>query len=307
MGKTKITKVYYYQISPKNELSISDKEAFLKKFDESFFNDKEKVFKKVAQSEGSVNLFDVHIDKTQNRYVMGTFVYNQNSNVPPIYDDKTKKPAKIKIGEYEGLGYDSSFLYDKTTRILALENKMPGTTPKSVMDFCYKNFDIEPVKLRDVVLPDEYKNFMNATDYTRIDLDLAIPDNHVGVLKPEEETADNLLSVMQELEGMNTRFSISNGRKNKKKKLSLEGVRQLAQWFYKNNKENGVANKIQITGYDVDSGSNRVFDLISKRLITTLEITKHRTIGNFQILSKYAQLKADFNLNKEKLEKLQIK
>lgn len=253
-------------------------------------------------SDGHINIHD--ITEKQNRYVLGTFVYNQTSNIPPSYDPKNNKPSKLKIGDFDGLGYDSSFIYDRKTRILGLESKKPGTSPRSVIEFIERNFEMPDITVKDVVLPDEYTKFLNSTEYTRLELDLAIPNNDMGILKPKEKSAKRLLQVMQDLKGMNAKIAISNGR-SRKNKLSLKDVRQIAQWFYNSDKGEDIAKNLRVTGIDVDSDKTHIFDLISNRLITKLTISKFRTIGNFQIKHKYTQLEGDFLSYREQLELLQ--
>lgn len=297
----KITNVYYYQIAPAVEnLKQEEKDEILKESDKEIFNRKEG-FEQVLHSDGHINIH--HIKENYGRYILGTFVYNQTSNIPPSYDSQNNKPSELKIGNYDGLGYDSSFIYDRRTRILGLESKKPGTSPSSVIDFFEKNFQMPDVTLKDVVLPDEYTKFLNSSDYTKLELDLAIPDNDMGILKPEEKSAKRLLKVMQDLKGMNAKITISNGR-SRKNKLSLKDVRQITQWFYKSEKGEDVAKNMRVTGIDVDSNKTHIFDLVSNRLITKLTISKFRTIGNFQIKQKYKQLEGDFLHYREQLELL---
>jgi len=303
MADTKTTNVYYYQIFPLDEsLKPEEKDEILKLTDNAIFSDKDD-FNRVLHSDGYINIHDLKTE--HNRYVLGTFVYNQTSNIPPSYDSLKNKPSKLKIGNFDGLGYDSSFIYDKKTRILGLESKKPGTSPKSVLEFLSRNFELPEITLKDVVLPDEYAKFLNSNEYTRVELDLAIPNNDMGILKPQEKNAKRLLQVMQDLKGMNAKIVISNGR-SRKQKLSLKDVRQLAQWFYKTDKGEDVAKNLRVTGVDVDSDRTHIFDLISNRLITKLTINKTRTIGNFQIKSKYTQLEGDFLAYREQLELLQL-
>lgn len=303
MADTKTTNVYYYQIFTNDEgLKPEEKDQLLKLSDKSIFN-REDDFKKILHSDGHINIHD--IKENHNRYVLGTFVYNQTSNIPPSYDAQSNKPSKLKIGDFDGLGYDSSFIYDRKTRILGLESKKPGSSPKSVLDFLIKNFELPDIKFKDVVLPDEYSKFLNSSEYSRVELDLAIPNNDMGILKPKEKNAKRLLELMQDLKGMNAKVVISNGR-SRKRKLSLKDVRQLAQWFYKNDKGEDVAKNLRVTGVDVDSDRTHIFDLVSNRLITKLTINKTRTIGNFQLKSKYTQLEGDFLGYREQLELLQL-
>lgn len=302
MSDLKTTNVYYYQLFLNDEsLKIEEKEKFLKICDKNILKKKDSYIK-IEHSDGYVNLYD--FEERHKRYVLGTFVYNQTTNIPPSFNEVENKPTELKIGKFDGLGFDSSFIYDRKTRIIGLESKKPGTSQKSVEDFLTKNFEIPDCHFKFVVLPDEYTKFLNSNDYSRLEIDLAIPNNDMGILKPSEKNANNLLQLMQDLKGSSAKLIISNGR-SKKKSLSLENVRQLAQWFYKNEKKDNLVQNLRITGVDIDTENNHIFDLISNRLITKLNITKTRTIGNFQIKSKYDQLEGDFLANREELEKLQ--
>lgn len=302
MSDVKTTNVYYYQLFLNDEsLKSDEKIKFLKICDSNILQKKESYIK-IDHSDGNVNLYD--FEERHKRYVLGTFVYNQTTNIPPSFNEAENKPTELKIGKFDGLGFDSSFIYDRKTRIIGLESKKPGTSQKSVEDFLTKNFDMPNFHFKFVVLPDEYNKFLNSNEYSRLEIDLAIPNNDMGILKPSEKNANNLLQLMQDLKGSSAKIIISNGR-SKKKTLSLENVRQLAQWFYKNEKRENLVQNLRVTGVDIDSENNHIFDLISNRLITKINITKTRTIGNFQIKSKYDQLEGDFLANREELEKLQ--
>lgn len=303
MADTKTTNVYYYQLFSSDEnLKPEEKDALLTTVDTTIFKEKDG-FAKVLHSDGHVNIHDIEVE--HHRYVFGTFVYNQTSNIPPSYDASKNQPAQLQIGDFAGLGYDSSFIYDRKTRILGLESKKPGATPKSVLEFLAKNFKLSDITFKDVVLPDEYAKFLNASEYTRVVLDLAIPNNAMGIVHPKEKNAERLLEVMQDLKGMNAKIVISNGR-SKKNKLLAKQVRQLVQWFYKTDNGEDVAKNIRVTGVDVDSEQTHVFNLVSNRLVTTLTINKTRIIGHFQIKSKYTQLKGNFLAYREQLELLQL-
>lgn len=302
MKDTKTTNVYYHQLLPiDDQLEEDIKKQIFHNCDREIFIEKDKYFK-IDHSDGNINLYD--LTERHNRYVFGTFVYNQTTNIPPVYNESENKPTQLKIGAFDGLGFDSSFIYDRKTRILGLESKKPGTSLNSVTEFLKKNFNVLDLDFKTVVLPDEYKKFLNSTDYKRIELDLAIPNNDMGILKPSEKNALNLLDLMQDLKGASAKIIISNGR-HRKKSLSEQAVRQLAQWFKKNDKGEEIAKNFRVTGADVDSENNHIFDLISNRLITGLTVNKTRTIGNFQIKSKYDQLEGDFLRYREQLELLQ--
>lgn len=302
MSEIKYTNVYYYQLFPTVEnLNPEEKDIFFKNCDKNIFAKKES-FVRIQHSDGYVNIFN--LEERHNRYILGTFVYNQTTNIPPSFNDIENKPSKLKIGKFDGLGFDSSFIYDRKTRIIGLESKKPGTSQKSVEDFIMKNFDLQNCHFKFVVLPNEYSKFLNSNKYTRLEIDLAIPNNDMGILKPSEKNASNILELMQDLKGTSAKIIISNGR-SRKKTLSLENVRQLAQWLYKTDKKETLVQNLRITGVDVDSENNHIFDLISNRLITKINIEKTRTIGSFQIKIKYDQLEGDFLAHREELEKLQ--
>ena len=214
MSETKTTNVYYHQLLPiENNLDEDERKTLFQECDKEIFKPKEH-YAKIDHSDRNVNLYD--LQERHERYIFGTFVYNQTTNIPPVFNEAENKPTKLKIGAFDGLGFDSSFIYDRKTRILGLESKKPGTSLKSVSDFLKKNFNVLDLDFKTVVLPDEYQKFLNSNNYKRIELDLAIPNNDMGILKPNEKSASNLLEIMQALQGASAKIVISNGRARKK-------------------------------------------------------------------------------------------
>ncbi|AWI26223.1 hypothetical protein HYN49_10100 [Flavobacterium pallidum] len=279
----------------------NDKELFFKIWDKQIFELKE-TYLSQDHADGNINIFDITTE--HQRYVLGTFVYNQTTNIPPAFDEKENKPSALKIGNFEGLGYDSSFIYDTKTRILGIESKKPGTSVTSIIKFIETNFNISGFLLKDVVLPEEYKKFLKASDYTRVELDLAIPNNEMGILGTNARNPERIIELMQDLKGANAKIVISNGR-SRTKKLSIKSVRDIANWFIKSDIGEDITKNLRITRVDADTNHSHIFDLISNRLITYLAVEKRRTISTFQIKSKYKQLLGDFLRYREQLELLQ--
>lgn len=299
--KVKKTNVYYYQLFCSSENASAEYlKIFFSNIDKSIFSQCN--LKKIEHSDGYVSLFN--LEERHSRYILGTFVYIQTQNIPPSYNEKENKPSKLNIDDYEGLGFDSSFLYDKKTRILALESKKPGVSLKSVEDFIAANYDILDSKFKVVVLPDEYDKFLSADEYTRIEMELAIPNNDLGITKSGYESSAGIVDLMDELNATSTKIIMSNGR-SRKKKLNKDAVKNLVNLFRKKGQNEPEARVLRITGSDEDTGNNHIFDIISSRLITTICIDKTRAISNFDINIKYDQLEGDFLIYKDQLEKLQ--
>ncbi len=83
MSNLKTTNVYYYQLFLNDEsLKIDEKEKFLKICDKNILQKKDS-YVKIEHSDGHVNLYD--FEERHKRYVLGTFVYNQTTNIPPSF------------------------------------------------------------------------------------------------------------------------------------------------------------------------------------------------------------------------------
>lgn len=306
MTKKKTTNVYYYQLLPEDEnANQSEKDLFYSTIDPSIFVPKDSYFK-IEHSDGFVNLYS--LEERHNRYVLGTFVYIQTDNIPPSYNEDSKQPSELNIGEFDGLGYDSSFIYDRVTRIIGLESKKPGTSLKSVQEFIIKNFGLRGGNFKVVVMPDEYEKFIESREFSRLEIDLAIPNNDVGLLKPGEQNADKLLEIMSSLKATKTKIIMSNGH-SRKRKLSLSDVKEFVNSLMNSNNINEHSpniKAIKITGIDAETDHNHVFDLITNRLITQIEIDKKKKIGDFDIILKYNTLEGDYLSRREQLERLQL-
>ena len=96
--------------------------------------------------------------------------------------------------------------------------------------------------------------FVCNNDYLKLNNDDAsLLQNHLkqgGLLILDNITSDYTFSI----------FLNKILPQSKKKSLSLENVRQLAQWFYKNEKKDSLVQNLRITGVDIDSENNHIFE-----------------------------------------------
>lgn len=281
----KKTKVYFYQIVP--SIEQKDRNETNKLFSE-VFKFKKKSFDKIEFSDGDISISNI-TSKHSDRYCLGTFIYNQKSNVPPKYDGVNTEP--LELNEKQGLGYDCSFIFDSKTNIIALESKRPGVSLHALSEFIHNNYDVPEFDFAMVIIPSEYQKFLDSPSYYRIEYNIAKPTNSTGLKGNSNSSLDSTVDVMDDINALNGSIIYSVGN-SKSKTLSITKIRLFVQGILKLNKKEEFVKTLKITGTDIDSDKPRVFDLVTNRLIENIEIEKQRINTRFFIKEKYRQIEA---------------
>ncbi|MBN8641254.1 MAG: hypothetical protein J0L86_05510 [Flavobacteriales bacterium] len=281
----KKTNVYFYQIVALVEQK--QKEKTNKLFSE-VFKFKKKSFDKIDFSDGEIlisNIKSIHSD----RYCLGTFIYNQKSNVPPKFDGINTEPLDLNANQ--GLGYDCSFIFDSKTNIIAIESKRPGVNLNALTEFIHNNYDVPQFDFSMVIIPSEYQKFLDSPSYYRIEYDIARPTNSTGLKGNSSSSLDSTVDAMDDINALKGSIVYSVGN-YKTRSLNLREIRLFVQGLLKLNKKEDFVTTLKITGTDIDSDKSKVFDLVANRLIENIEIEKQRINSKFFIKEKYRQLEA---------------
>lgn len=281
----KKTNVYFYQIVALVEQK--QKEKTNKLFSE-VFKFKKKSFDKIDFSDGEIlisNIKSLHAD----RYCLGTFIYNQKSNVPPKFDGINTEPLDLNANQ--GLGYDCSFIFDSKTNIIAIESKRPGVNLNALTEFIHNNYDVPQFDFSMVIIPSEYQKFLDSPSYYRIEYDIARPTNSTGLKGNSSSSLDSTVDAMDDINALKGSIVYSVGN-YKTRSLNLREIRLFVQSLLKLNKKEDFVTTLKITGTDIDSDKSKVFDLVANRLIENIEIEKQRINSKFFIKEKYRQLEA---------------
>lgn len=281
----KKTNVYFYQIVALVEQK--QKEKTNKLFSE-VFKFKKKSFDKIDFSDGEIlisNIKSIHSD----RYCLGTFIYNQKSNVPPKFDGINTEPLDLNANQ--GLGYDCSFIFDSKTNIIAIESKRPGVNLNALTEFIHNNYDVPQFDFSMVIIPSEYQKFLDSPSYYRIEYDIARPTNSTGLKGNSSSSLDSTVDAMDDINALKGSIVYSVGN-YKTRSLNLREIRLFVQSLLNLNKKEDFVTTLKITGTDIDSDKSKVFDLVANRLIENIEIEKQRINSKFFIKEKYRQLEA---------------
>ncbi|WP_321540604.1 DUF6731 family protein [Flavobacterium piscinae] len=248
----------------------------------------EKSFNKIDFSDGEIlisNIKSMHSD----RYCLGTFIYNQKSNVPPKFDGVNTEP--LELNHNQGLGYDCSFIFDSKTNIIGLESRRPGVNLNALTEFIHNNYDVPQFDFSMVIIPSEYQKFLDSPSYYRIEYDIAKPTNSTGIKGNSSSSLDSTIDAMDEINALKGSIIYSVGN-YKTRSLNLKEIRLFVQGLLKLNKREDFVKILKITGTDIDSEKSKVFDLVANRLVENIEIEKQRINSKFFIKEKYRQLEA---------------
>lgn len=282
---TKKTNVYFYQIVP---LVEQKQKAITNKLFSEVFKFKKKSFDNIDFSDGEISISNVK-SMHSDRYCLGTFIYNQKSNVPPKFDGINTEP--LDLNDNQGLGYDCSFIFDSKTNIIALESKRPGVNLNALTEFIHNNYDVPQFDFSMVIIPSEYQKFLDSPSYYRIEYDIARPTNSTGLKGNSSSSLDSTVDAMEDINALNGSIVYSVGN-YKTRSLNLTQIRLFVQGLLKLNKKEDFVTTLKVTGTDLDSDKSKVFDLVSNRLVENIEIEKQRINSKFFIKEKYRQIEA---------------
>lgn len=282
---TKKTNVYFYQIVPIVE---QKQKAITNKLFSEVFKFKKKSFDNIDFSDGEISISNVK-SMHSDRYCLGTFIYNQKSNVPPKFDGINTEP--LDLNDNQGLGYDCSFIFDSKTNIIALESKRPGVNLNALTEFIHNNYDVPQFDFSMVIIPSEYQKFLDSPSYYRIEYDIARPNNSTGLKGNSSSSLDSTVDAMDDINALKGSIVYSVGN-YKTRSLNLTQIRLFVQGLLKLNKKEDFVTTLKVTGTDLDSDKSKVFDLVSNRLVENIEIEKQRINSKFFIKEKYRQIEA---------------
>lgn len=281
----KKTKVYFYQITPNVE---QKQKATAIKLISKIFKFKKDSFDNIDFSDGEIsisNIKSIHSD----RYCLGTLIYNQKSNVPPKFDGVKTEALDLNVDQ--GLGYDCSFIFDSKTNIIALESKRPGVNLNALTEFIHNNYDVPSFDFSMVIIPSEYQKFLDSPDYYKIEYDIAKPTNSTGLKGSSSSSLDSTVNTMDDINALKGSIIYSVGN-YKTKSLNISQIRLFVKGLLKLNKKEDFVTTLKITGKDIDTDKTRVFDLISNRLVESIEIEKQRINNKFFVKEKYRQIES---------------
>ncbi|GAA3579685.1 DUF6731 family protein [Snuella lapsa] len=284
--KNKQLSVYYYKVHP-----IVIPEEYVNaqnKLTEAFQLPKEKEYENVFQTYGEVGLFGEI--KYKNDYIFGTFAFTQTENIPPKQNKKSKLTENLNLEEDDGLGYQTSFIFDKQTNIIAIVSRRPGVNATSIENFFKLNFDLPPFRFDRITYKSSLDNFLRTSSYRKLKIKIANPTEITPLLDNKGLAVGELSRLIKEFGANKLSFEVTT---TTKETLPINAVRNVVNNLIR--VTTGNVQTMEVIGNDEDV-EEKVFNFISNRIADsiTVEITRH---GEFRTREVYQQLELKFQEN----------
>lgn len=178
--------------------------------------------------------------------------------------DTTGHLEMLQFEDEEGLGEESAFLYDPTTRVLILQSNRLAATPASVIFFFQKialgmgAIDLLPVMNQSGL--DQFSRFQSVSSFR-----VGIAKMNLGTaFANKDHSAARLAGIAEELDAPRINLEVTVGRAWRKRGLSLEGLTQMVSELF-SAKNSVELQKLEVTGKTEDDDFEAL-DLMTQRL-----------------------------------------
>lgn len=277
----------FYQLRPKT----TDEKYYIEcqnAIGEAFIFPRER-HKTIFHKDGSVGLYKT--PKIYPNHVLATFYYNQGENIPPSMDRKKGTTQELMLEDGEGLGYTTSFLFDRKTNIIAIESNRPGVAVGTLCKFMKNNYDLPSLEAVYVINPAEYSEFLKISTYNRIKVKLA-KIQEIGQFLNSDSMS---IKEMRDLADKTNSGEMQIFLKAPNRKTSLKNIVSIVKEALRFSDEEELK-ELVISGYDDDNKAKRV-DFFKHKISEKIYIEKQRLIGKFALKEKYEQLEEKYGLH----------
>lgn len=284
--KQKKLSVNYFKVIP-----IGNEEEYVNaqnKITEAFKLPEEREYENVYQTYGEVGLFEKR--KYKNDYIFGTFAFTQTENIPPKQNKKSKQTENLNLEEEDGLGFQTSFIFDKKTNIIAIVSRRPGVNVTSIEDFIRLNFELPIFRFERITYKSSLDNFLKTSSYRKLKIKIANPTEITPLLDNKGFAVTELSNLIKEFGANKISFEVTSTAKDS---LPINPVRNVVNNLLR--VTTGNVETMEVVGNDEDV-EEKVFNFISNRISDsiTVEITRH---GEFRTKEVYQQLELKFQLH----------
>jgi len=291
--KKKKLNIYYYKIIP--TVNTEEYIAAQHEITEAFKFPEEKKYENVYQTYGEVGLYGKR--KHKKDYIFGTFAFTQTENIPPKQNKNSKETENLELDKDDGLGYQTSFIFDKRTNIIAVVSRRPGVNITSIENFIKLNFDLPRFRFDRIVYKSSLDNFLKTSSYRKLKFKIANPTEITSILDNKGLAVTEISRLIKEFGADKLSFEVSASTKES---LPINAVRNVVNNFLRI--KTGNVEIMEVIGND-ENIEEKVFNFISNRIVDTItvEITRY---GEFRTKEVYQQLELKYQENSISLRKI---
>lgn len=291
----------FFQLVPTVE--ETEKDARIKQLNaiSTLFNAVPGTLRPASFSESRVYLYGNVVRR--NGVVLGTFLRNQVSNIPPSYDETEALLQSLPFTDNQGLAYQTSFLYDPDNRILMLEVNKNGVGISTFCGYINQNFPTISIQPALVIDPQKLQDFYNMTTISKLSVKIAKLEN--GSIF-NNRGKSSLGQIIRSADNTNTdtleyALSARGGKSLNRGKISGL-IRSLMR--YDDDRE---VQKLLVVGKEDDEAPREAIDLIDQKLQDSITVQRVRLISNFPVEEHYTKLEKVYAAHRPSLKIYKIK
>lgn len=236
-------------------------------------------------------------------FIYGTLVFNQMMELPPSFDNRTRKLGQLRLSDDQGLAHATSFLLDTDLNILMFESKKGGVSLNALCEFLERNYSLPPLSTSIVMDPQKMIAFQKMTEIHRFQVAIAKVENG-GIFSDNRSSFHQITHAADGTNNSTLEYVISTRRKAG---LQTPLIKRFVHDFlrYKptdKTEGRGELRKMVVTGREDGDGTSTQIDFIKNRLRTSIEMETSRWSSDFTVREKMKRLR-DAYLEKRPLLK----
>lgn len=240
------------------------------------------------------------IKKIGNIYT-GTFCLIQKKELP-TKAHFGKEPEQIIDDEDDGgLGHYTSFIYDSSNDVIAIQANRNGVSSNGIAAFFKRNYKVKDITLEIIINPDKLEQLLKMTTISSFQVSIARPENGAFVNANNKKSFFEMNTIADNTAANILTLQLGVGYKRDatlKKTSIFSYVRNLLS-----DNQTLDVRKIEIKGKENDEDNLDTLDLITNKVFIPVVYKSPRTINPRFLNSILKQVIDDYSVLKEKIDK----
>jgi hypothetical protein len=237
--------------------------------------------------------------KKANHLYSGTFCLIQKNELPiKAYLDKD--PEKLLDDADEGgLGHYTSFLYDSTNNIIAIQFNKNGISANGIISYFIRNYKIKDIILEPIINPDKIEKLLEMSSISSFEISVARPEHFTGFNNSNKDFGE-MNKIADITKASTIKLTVSVGYQ-KKSSLDKNSIISYVNNLLGRNQALEVK-KIEIKGKETDDDNIQTLDLITNKVYIEVNYTSPRSINSSfmnkiieKVIEEYIILKPDID------------
>lgn len=241
-----------------------------------------------------------NIKKSANIYT-GTFCLIQKNELPT--KAQFGKEPELIIGDDDdgGLGHYTSFMYDSTNDVIAIQTNRNGVSANGVAAYFRRNYKVKDITLEIIINPDKLEQLLKMTTISSFQVSIARPENAAFVNLDNKKAFSEMNTIADNTDANILTLQLGIGYKRDatlKRQSIFSYVRNLLS---KN--QNLDVRKIEVKGKEHEDDNLDTLDLITNKVVIPVVYKSPRTINPRFLNSILKKVVDDYSTLKPKIDK----